>query len=363
MESQRALTGRDVDERAANQASTSGRESGSPALAYTVLLIGIVALAFTAPWVKLANFEPATSAILRVGIALVALIPFAFREWAQKGGINRTGIILSVAAGFFLGIDFTAWNYSIFFVGSGIASILLNLQIIILPAMAMMFDKFRPARSYFVLVPIMIFGVMLTGGVFESAPSDGPARVYGMDIAVLGTILGAVSGVCYGIYLYASRKASMVNPGRIVQPMAITCAAQLIAPALYMGIWSDRGFDLSHGVLVDGKLPLNPETTVGDPISGSNWFWMIVLAILGQAVAWTFVQYGSVRLDTTIVAGLLLLSPVATVAIIAPIMFDEIPSFLQMLGVVIVLAAVAYQNKLHQAILQRFRGGNTPQMA
>jgi len=227
----------------------------------------------------------------------------------------------------------------------------------------MMFDKFRPARSYFVLVPIMIFGVMLTGGVFEPAPSEGPTEVYGMDIAVLGTILGSVSGVCYGIYLYASRKASMVNPGRIIQPMAITCAAQLVAPAIYMSIWSDRGFDLSNGVLVDGKLPLNPQTTVGDPIDATNWFRMIVLAILGQAVAWTFVQYGSVRLDTTIVAGLLLLSPVATVAIIAPILFDEVPSFLQVLGVVIVLAAVAYQNKLHLAVINRFRRGNTPQTA
>ncbi len=345
------------------KAPTRHEESGSPVLAYAILLIGIAALAFTAPWVKLANFEPATSAILRVGIALVALIPFALRERSQKGGINRTGVILSLAAGFFLGIDFTAWNYSIFFVGSGIASILLNLQIIILPAMAMLFDKFRPAKSYYVLVPIMIFGVMLTGGVFEPAPTEGPAKVYGMDIAVLGTILGAVSGVCYGIYLYASRKASMVNPGRIVQPMALTCAAQLIAPAAYMGIWSDRGFDLTNGVLIDGKLPLNPETTVGDAITGSNWFWMIVLAILGQAVAWTFVQYGSVRLDTTIVAGLLLLSPVATVAIIAPLMFDEIPSFLQILGVVIVLAAVAYQNNLHRGVLARFGRGNTPRMA
>jgi len=358
---EQSATGRTDDQ--ASQVTARDDESGSPALAYTILLVGIAALAFTAPWVKLANFEPATSAILRVGIALVALIPFALREKAQKGGINRTGILLSVAAGFFLGIDFTAWNYSIFFVGSGIASILLNLQIIILPALAMMFDKFRPAKSYFVLVPIMIFGVMLTGGVFESAPSEGPTEVYGMDIAVLGTILGSVSGVCYGIYLYASRKASMVNPGRIIQPMAITCAAQLIAPSTYMAIWSDRGFDVTNGVLVDGKLPLDPETTVGDPIDATNWFWMIVLAILGQAVAWTFVQYGSVRLDTTIVAGLLLLSPVATVAIIAPILFDEVPSFLQILGVVVVLAAVAYQNKLHLAVINRFTGGNRPQMA
>lgn len=334
--------------------------SVSAARASTILMIGVAALAFTAPWVKLANFEPATSAILRVGLALVVLLPFAFRERAKLGAINKTGMVLAVVAGFFLGIDFTAWNYSIFFVGSGVASVLLNLQIIILPALAIMFDGYRPRKRYYVLVPIMIFGVILTGGVLDSAPSEGPTEVYGMDIAILGTLLGATSGVCYGMYLYMSRKSSTLNPGRIVQPMAITCAAQLIAPALFLVLFSGRGFDLTDGVLVDGDLPFNPETVVGDAISGMNWFWMIVLAVLGQAMAWTFVQYGSVRLDTTVVAGLLLLSPVATVALIAPVLFGEVPSLLQVLGVVIVLGAVAYQNDLHEAVFRRRQRSGSP---
>jgi len=326
----------------------------------TILMIGILALAFTAPWVKLANFEPATSAILRVGIAAVVLLPFAWREAKKVGPLNRGGVWLAIAAGFFLGIDFTAWNYSIFYVGAGIASILLNLQIIILPLLAVIFDKYRVPRSFLVLVPIMALGVAMTGGVFDPAPKVGPATVYGIDIAVLGTILGSTSGVCYGIYLYASRKSTMINPGRLIQPMAWVCVAQLIAPVLFILLFSDRGFDLTHGVMIDGKLPMHPETMPGDPINVWNWIWMLVLATLGQAVAWTFVQYGSVRLDTTIVAGLLLLSPVSTVAIIAVILFAEIPSPLQVLGVVIVLAAVAYQNNLHKPLLNRWRGDSSP---
>lgn len=342
-----------------DQVSSSGSGSGqqkvSVARAVTILMIGVVALAFTAPFVKLANFEPSTSVLLRVGIALVVLLPFALRENAKLGGLNKTGIYLSLAAGIFLGIDFTAWNYSIFFVGSGIASVLLNMQIIILPALAVIFDKYKVPKSYYVLVPIMIFGVILTGGVFDAPPTEGPAVVYGMNIAVLGTILGIVSGVCYGFYLYASRKATTLNPGRILQPMAWTFAAQLVAPVIFMAFFSDRGFDITHGVLIDGKLPMSPETTLGDPITATNWFWAIMLAVVGQAIAWTFVQYGSVRTDTTVVAGLLLLSPIATVAIIAPLMFNEIPSTLQWLGVVIVLLAVAYQNQLHVALRDKLR--------
>ncbi|HRA31833.1 MAG TPA: DMT family transporter [Thermomicrobiales bacterium] len=344
--------GLEGDEHHEKEWDISGKESGSFTRAVTILMIGVAALAFTAPWVKQANFEPATSAILRVGIALFVLLPLAWRERQKLGSLNKTGVILAVVAGLFLGIDFTAWNYSIFYVGAGIASVLLNLQIIILPALAMIFDQYHAPKSFFVLVPIMILGVALTGGIFDAAPSEGPATVYGINIAVLGTILGAVSGVCYGIYLYTSRKSTTVNPGRILQPMAWVCAAQLVAPVLFILLFSDRGFDLTHGVMISGKLPMNPETTVGDPITAMNWFWMIILATAGQAMAWTFVQYGSVRMDPTIVAGLLLLSPVSTV-FIAGFMFGEVPSSLQILGVVVVLAAVAYQNKLHVALKNR----------
>jgi drug/metabolite transporter (DMT)-like permease len=337
--------------------NNSVKSNGGSGKAYVILMIGILALAFTAPWVKQSNFEPATSVLLRCGIGLLALLPFALREAKKIGGLNKSGIILSILAGLFLGIDFTAWNYSIFYVGSGIASILLNIQIIILPALAFLFDKERIPKSYYIIAPIMILGVIMSGGVFDGGGStEGPATIYGINLAILGTICGLISGCCYGIYLYTSRKASKVNAGQIIQPMAWATAAQLVAPAIFMLFFSDRGFDLTNGVLVNGALPMNPETTLGDPITAMNWFWVLVLGIAGQAIAWTFVQYGSVRLDSTIVAGLLLLSPVSTVAVIAVLLFGEIPSTIQILGVVIVLGAVAYQNNLHVSLLRKLRG-------
>ena len=47
------------------------------------------------------------------------------------------------------------------------------------------------------------------------------------------------------------------------------------------------------------------------------------------------------------------MSPISTVAIIAVILFGEIPSVLQWLGVVVVLAAVAYQNGLLQTLMRK----------
>lgn len=61
------------------------------------------------------------------------------------------------------------------------------------------------------------------------------------------------------------------------------------------------------------------------------------------------------NLDPTIVAGLLLLSPITTV-LVAPYTSGETISLLQAIGIIIVLAAVAYQNDLHTALLNKMRG-------
>ena len=280
--------------------------------------------------------DPATQAFLRVFIGFLILLPFAIWEMKKKEKLSKQAVILSLVSGVFLGIDFTAWNYSIFYIGAGVAAVLLNLQVIIVPMLAAIFDKYKIPPVFLVLVPIMAVGVLLTGGVFEgSAEATGPETIYGVKTAVLGTAFGLTSGICYSFYLYFSRKAgTSARKDLYVQPMMYTALTQMIAPVLVAFTFSPRGgFDFTHGVLVDGVLPsVNPETTLGDPLTTGNWIALITLAVFGQALAWTMVQYGSVWLDPTLSAGILLLSPVTSVIIAAPL-FGEIPSMLQIIGV------------------------------
>lgn len=324
--------------------------------AVLILLIGTACLAFSAIWVKGANFEPATSVVLRCWLPIIIFLPFAWREYKKKGGLNKAGIMWSAIAGLILGIDFTAWNYSIFFVGAGIASVLLNLQVIILPLLAFFIDRERIPRSYWLVLPVMAVGIVAVGGVFDMImpgyeAAAGPAEVWGIPTAVLGTVAGLVSGICYGTYLYTSRKATVVNPGKYVQPIFIVTIFQGIAPIIWMLIRGE-GFNLTQGVLIDGQLPMeNPEAMAGDPIDAMNWVNMILLAVLGQFIAWTFVQIGSSNMDATLSGGLLLLSPVSTI-FIAAIIYGEIPTVLQVLGVILVLGAVGYQNGVHKLFIK-----------
>ncbi|SIS54120.1 Permease of the drug/metabolite transporter (DMT) superfamily [Corynebacterium appendicis CIP 107643] len=321
--------------------------------AVAVLALGTAFLAATPLLVKAANMDPATQAFLRVFIGFLCLLPFGIMEIKKKEGLARKGIIYSVISGLFLGIDFTAWNYSIFYIGAGVAAILLNLQVIIVPMLTAIFDKYKIPPVFLVLVPIMAVGVLLTGGVFEPSEATGPDTIYGIKTATLGTAFGLTSGVCYSFYLYFSRKAgTSARKDLYIQPMMYTAAAQMVAPTIVAYTVSARGgFDFKNGVLVDGVLPaVNPETALGDPLTAWNWIALILLATFGQALAWTFVQYGTVWLDPTLSAGILLLSPVTSVIIAAPL-FGEVPSVLQIIGVLMILATVAYQNGLFSILM------------
>ena len=334
--------------------------------AVIILLIGTLFLSGTPLWVKASNMDPATQAFLRVAIGALILLPLAIHEMKKKMSLPKQGIIYSVIAGIFLGIDFTAWNFSIFLIGSGVAAILLNLQVVIVPILSTIFDKYKLPKSFIVILPLMIVGVLLTGGVFESTEAmPGPDQISGVKTSVLGTIFGLTSGICYSFYLYFSRKASTTAPRKdlYVQPMMWTMIAQMVAPIIAMIF--GNGFAVTTGVLTKDPetgqmvLPDMPEdigifdaVQMGDPINGNNWFNLIVLIVIGQAAAWTLVQIGSVWLEPVLSAGILLLSPVTSVIVAWPL-FGEIPSLLQWLGILIILGCVAFQNGLFDAVFKK----------
>lgn len=335
--------------------------------AVLILLIGTLFLSGTPLWVKASNMDPATQAFLRVALGALILAPLAFREMKVKMTLPKQGIIYSVIAGLFLGIDFVAWNFSIFLIGSGVAAILLNLQVVIVPMLTAIFDKYKLPKSFIVILPLMIVGVLLTGGVFESGGAlVGPAQISGIKTSVLGTAFGLLSGVCYSFYLYFSRKAGITAPRNdlYVQPMFFTMVAQMVAPIIAMIV--GNGFNVTTGVMIKDAttgemvLPEMPDNIgifeavqMGDPINAMNWFHLICLITFGQAAAWTLVQVGTVWLEPVLGAGILLLSPVTSVIVAWPL-FGEIPSILQWLGIATILACVGYQNGL----FAMFTGGN-----
>ena len=82
---------------------------------------------------------------------------------------------LALIAGIFFAGDLIFWHHAIEFVGAGLATVLGNLQVIVVGLVAWVVFGERPPRSVLLALPIVLVGVVLIRGVvgtgaYGSAP-------------------------------------------------------------------------------------------------------------------------------------------------------------------------------------------------
>ncbi len=301
-----------------NGSGTPSEQAGT-GWAVAAVLSGAVCLSASAVVVKLAGVDAATTAVLRCAIALVPLIPLALWEGRRRTRLTARGIAWSIAAGVALGIDYSAWTASIFLVGAGVSTVLINIQVIVLPLLAFLIDRERPRRRFLVAVPLMLLGVGLVSGLGGSGTADtigGPGLG---GIRIDGVLLGLLAGLGYGTYLFLNRRATGTGARLALQPLTWATGAAALTSA---GIAQFTG-----GLQFSG-------------ISPRSWGLLIVLALVGQVAAWLFIHHGSTRLSASVTASLLLLQPVLALAA-AAIVLGETYGRSQLLGAALVVGAVA----------------------
>lgn len=283
--------------------------------ASTMVLAGALCLSVSAILVKVADVDAATTAVARCAIAVLLLVPLAFREGTREGALSRSSVLWSLAAGTALGVDYAAWTASIYFLGAGISTVLINVQVVVLPALAFVVDGEKPSGRFMMTLPLMIAGISLVGGLWDSS--------LGGHDTLIGALLGVIAGCGYGVYLFVTRRATRRDPGLFVQPLTwATGSATVTTLALST---------ISGGITVSG-------------VSAQSWLLLAVLAIVGQVVAWLFIHHGSSALPSATTGALLLIQPVLALALSAGIL-SEHPTDLQLLGAVIVIASVMLSRK------------------
>src|SRR5699024_6186931 len=134
-------------------------------------------------------------------------------------------------------------------------------------------------------VPVMIIGMLLTGGVFgaDETAAD-PTR---------GAIFGVLSGVLYGVYIFGIHHCRRLAPQFVVAPVEIGTVAAGVMPAVAGLGLGGLDFDLGW----DG------------------WAWMIALAVFGRALAWVLLRIPSPLRPVPTTAALTLLQPLAAVVL------------------------------------------------
>jgi drug/metabolite transporter (DMT)-like permease len=241
------------------------------------------------------------------GLPLLGLV--AWFEHRRLGALPARTVRLALLAGVFFAGDLTFWHHAIAAVGAGLATVLGNLQVLIVGVVAWLAFGERPSRNTFLALPIVLVGVALISGAIGG-------RAFGAD-PVLGVALGLLTAVCYAAYLLTIRRGGR-DLRRPAGPVAVATLSTAVVAAL-VGI-------------VGGDL---------DPLPGpASLAWLALLGLTSQSLGYLLISISLSRLPAVLTSIILLAQPVMTVGL-AIVLLHEAPSPAQIAGVVLVIGGIA----------------------
>lgn len=267
---------------------------------------GTVLISFSAVWVRLADVEALRSSFLRVAYALPV---FAVLILARR--IRRPFVPMAAVAGAFLGLDLMAWHVSIGIIGAGLATVLPNLQVVVVGLIGVVWLRERPRPLFWLALPVVLAGVWLLAVVGRPVVAGGSVPV--------GVGLGLLTAVAYSVYLVLVREARVRRPD--VDVVAVMASATLGA-TIVIGI----------GAAFQGVAGPAGEW----PAEG----WLILLALGSQVVGWLLLTTSIHRLPATLTSVALLLQPVLAV-VWGGVLLNEPVGPPQIAGAALVLVGVA----------------------
>jgi drug/metabolite transporter (DMT)-like permease len=272
--------------------------------------LGALVIAFSAILVKLAEVSPSTAAFFRCAYALPVLGVLAWAERRRFGSRSRRDRLLALAAGIMFAADLTFWHHSIEAVGAGLATVLGNLQVMFVALIAWAVLGERPAARALASIPVVFVGVILISGAIG-------AGAYGDD-PLLGVVYGVLTGITYALFILILRQAGS-DERRPAGPLFDATLSGAVFSAI--------------GGLAVGDIDWAPGLEAQ--------FWLVLLALSSQVLGWLLISVSLPRLPAVLTSILLMLQPVSTV-LLGVLIFAEAPSEIQLTGVAIVLAGVAF---------------------
>jgi drug/metabolite transporter (DMT)-like permease len=270
------------------------------------LAAGAVTLSASAALLGLAATTPATATTARCALAVPVVAALAVREKRRNGALGVRGYVSAIACGVLFAADMLWWTQSIPEVGAGLSTVLVNIQVAIVPVLAWLVDGERIHRRFIWALPAILIGVLLAGGIFETG--------VGGTNPTWGTIHAVAAALCYSGALFLLRRGG--QGGRPLQTYVVVLVSSA-AVAVVVGL---VGNDL-------------------DPTPGwSAVGWLVLVTVTGQLLGWLLVAFYTPKLTSEVSSALLMLMPVGAV-ILGAVILGERPSPLQLAGCALVLVA------------------------
>lgn len=284
-------------------------KSEVPARVVGLLGAGLVAIGFSPILVRFASEAPGiVVALWRTGFAALLLIPVVLAR--RKDVLQRLSLrdnVLIVVSGILLGAHFVTWIESLYHTSVASASVLVTTSPIFIALLGFLFLRERLSFRTILAIAVAVGGALLI------SYSDGSNQTY--PTARLGNLLALTAALCFSIYLLIGRavrrRLSLLT---YLFPLYVVTALTTLAVALAQGV------DLIPSASV---LMLCLMMAVGPQLLGHGSF-----------------NYAVKYVPAAIIGLLSLLEPVIASGL-AYVFFDEQPSTVALLGMMLVLLAVA----------------------
>jgi drug/metabolite transporter (DMT)-like permease len=293
----------------ANQHSESLANNIMP---YLALGVGILALSFSAMFVRWANAPGPITGLYRVLLSSLLLTPFFLKDYRKRRNINRVNIIFPVLAGLFTAGDFALWNTSVQYTTAANATLLGNTAPLWVALGAWLLFRERLSSRFWLGLGLALAGAALILGTdFLLHPRLG-----------IGDLMAIGTGLFYGGYFLSTQRSRVYfNP---------------LAHLWLMGV------SASFSLLIVNM-------ALGNPIFGysaQSWQVFFAAAIVSQIIGYMSMTYALGHLPASVVSPTMIGQPIAT-AILAIPLLGEIPTGLQILGGSIALAGIYIVNQAH----------------
>ncbi|BBO76534.1 hypothetical protein DSCW_39510 [Desulfosarcina widdelii] len=270
--------------------------------------IGAMMISFSAVWVRLAEVAPTVSAFYRVGFGAVFLLTILVvrRQPLWQG---RSVLGLSLIAALFFALDLYAWHRCIGYVGPGLATILGNFEVFLVPVIGLLLYKERLSLRFVSAVPLAVFGLFMIVGVrWDQLSQD-----YRIGIG-----WGLATAVFYTGFLVSLRRLQ-------ARPTSPSAVLSLMIVSTFSAIY------LAADILASGESFAIPTFQSG--------LALVALGLFSQTAGWLLITHSLPRIPAAI-AGLLLLLQPSLAFVWDVLFFGRETSSIAWVGVALAIGAI-----------------------
>ena len=169
-----------------------------------VLVLAIIAISFAAPLVRLSTAHPLAIAIWRLGFALIVIagVLLVTGSWRQWRRLDRSSMLVAIAAGVMLSLHFWSWNASVALTTVSASVVLVNVQSVLVTGLSVLWLHETPTPRQWLGI-----GIAMIGAVVVAAPDVRDLFALGMTTnGMRGDVLALLGAATAALYVVCGRR-------------------------------------------------------------------------------------------------------------------------------------------------------------